>query len=469
MLRGSGEESAARSAGATPRDAAGACNPEGPGTAIGPMGRDGAGWMERGPRGSAGAGPADTGPGIIESPSRASVPSDVRILIDSPSVGPGRHRYAFVPFVALQGEHPPRDLRSTRGGGVLTSETGMTSTDKGLGPRQSAVLNAVVEEYIRTGEPVGSKTIVGRYRLGVSSASVRNDMAQLEDLLYLNQPHTSAGRIPTDRGYRYFVDTLENPVRLRAADRSIPREIAGTEGTLDDLLQRATDVVSRVTHYAAAVLAPRLSPARLRRIELVGLASRKVLVVVVTDSGRVEQGMATLDRDVAPAELERVGRDLNHDLYDARLADAHRLVATRAAESPARERALLAGVAESLKETLGASDRVYVGGAAHLAEQETFRRETLHHLYEVLERQSAMLGLLAEALAGPVSVKIGAEIGMPEMQECSIVAAPYAVGGDALGTIGIIGPTRMDYARAMAIAGAVARSIEQSLENLSGR
>lgn len=338
-----------------------------------------------------------------------------------------------------------------------------------LGTRQGTVLNAVVREYIRTGEPVGSKHVVSRYRLGVSSATVRNDMARLEELLYLVQPHTSAGRIPTDTGYRFFVDHLENPVRLEGTqERAVVEELAREPESLDDLLQRATEVLARLTRSAAAVLAPRLAPSRLRRLDLVRMAPRRLMVVLVADNGRVEQRIASLDRDLTTAALERVAAELNRDLENQRLEEARRRVQARMATASASDRTVLREVVEALAGTLTSEDRVYVGGAANLAEEQTFGRDTLHAIYDVLERQHAVLQLLAGALEGPTTVRIGSELPLEQMQACSLVVANYEVAGRPLGSVGIIGPTRMDYRRALAGTSAVARTLGRALDSFQG-
>lgn len=171
--------------------------------------------------------------------------------------------------------------------------------EEGIGARQGAILNAIVEEFIRSGEPVGSKNLVGRYRLTVSAATVRNDMSRLEDLGFLVHPHTSAGRIPTDLGYRFFVDRVPLPVGIdESQEQALERELAPVQSGIEELLQKASEILSRHTRQAAAVLAPRLSGAKLRHLDLVRLSSRLVLVVIVSDNGRVDKRLIELDEDV---------------------------------------------------------------------------------------------------------------------------------------------------------------------------
>lgn len=348
-------------------------------------------------------------------------------------------------------------------------------SDDALAPRQESILRALVREYIRTGEPVGSVELVRRYRLNVSSATVRNEMSRLEEIGYLAQPHTSAGRVPTDRAYRLFVDAIEPPLRLPRDDENLVHdELTREPESLEDLLHRATEVTSRITHQAAAVLAPRLAPSRLRNINLVLIGTHAATVVIVADNGRVEQRIIRFERVIEAQELEQVERELNRDLRDMRFEDARRTVADRLAAAPTTTKPVLAGVIEALDQTLVTESHVYVGGAANLAEEESFQRETLRRLYEVLERQSELLTLLAGALApvaggdaAPVVVRIGHELPMPAMRDCSIVVANYGFGETPAGIVGVIGPTRMDYRRVMAAAEAVARTLQDTLGQIS--
>ncbi|MBI4728141.1 MAG: heat-inducible transcription repressor HrcA [Acidobacteria bacterium] len=341
--------------------------------------------------------------------------------------------------------------------------------DDALAPRQQSILRALVREFIRTGEPVGSKELVHRYRLDFSPATVRGEMARLEEDEYLAQPHASAGRIPTDRAYRFFVDHLPAPGRLtKEEERAVHEELSREPESLDDLLQRASEMISRITHHAAAVLAPRLAPSRLRRIDLVGIGGRAVVVVIVADGGRVEERIVRLDRDVSAGALDRVGRDLNRDLLGRRLDEAHVRVAAHIAAATEPDREVLEAVAAALREALTVGARVYVGGTATLAEEESFRRETLQHLYEVIERQQVLLDLLAGALDRPFTVRIGSELPYRAMHPCSIVAANYGIADSPAGTVGVIGPTRMNYERAIAAAGAVARTLEGTLGAIAG-
>jgi heat-inducible transcriptional repressor len=331
-----------------------------------------------------------------------------------------------------------------------------------LGPRKSAVLHAVVEEYVRTGEPVGSETITERSGLGVSSATIRNEMAALEELGYLSHPHTSAGRIPTDAGYRHYVDTLPAGGRLREAQRrAIAAHFAEAILDLEEVLKGSVQLLGRLTQYAGLAVPPGASDEQIVRIELIDMGPT-LMVLAVGQHGRVDKQM--LDRPEglhagSIAETERRFQGLRGLTY----LDAQAQLLQLAASAPAEEHDLLLTVADVLRvATVGdRASHVVIGGVANLADEtQTWRRETLRRLFETLEREQEMLRVLQDvADADDVSVTIGAEHPSTGEWEASIVTAPFHAGETTVGTIGIVGPTRMDYLSAMASVRAVAKHL----------
>jgi heat-inducible transcriptional repressor len=344
-------------------------------------------------------------------------------------------------------------------------------TEQDIGTRQGAILNAIVHEFIRSGEPVGSKYLVGRFQLTVSSATVRNDMSRLEDLGFLAQPHTSAGRIPTDLGYRFFVDHVPQPVPLEQnKERALEKALASSPADIEEILQKASEVLSSYTRQAAAILAPQLTGSKIRHLDLVRLSPRLVLLVVVVDSGRVEKRVVELDADMNVNDLEAAQAELNKLLADARLADAKKIAAALASTAPAKQKQLMQGVGNALEDIVREESRVFVGGASNLAAAgDSFgESENVPRILEALERQTAIMKLLSGGLGEATSVRIGAEMPEDALQSCSVVMSSYVVGGTPLGTVGVIGPTRMDYEQAMAITRAVARTIQEHIESISG-
>ena len=335
-----------------------------------------------------------------------------------------------------------------------------------LGPRKLAVLQAVVEAYVRTGEPVGSETIAERAGLGVSSATIRNEMAALEELGYLSHPHTSAGRIPTDLGYRRFVDSLPPGGRLRDPQR---RAIAGffTEAIVDleEVLRGTTQLLSRLTQYAGLAVPPGIAEEPILRVELIDMGSA-VMVLVVGQHGRIEKTIVDRPAELDGRGLEALERRLGDAVRASTLRDAQAQALKLAGESHRAERDVLLAVADVLADMqqAGSSGHVFVGGVANLADEAAhWRRETVRRLFEALERESELLRLLRDTAAGPddVSVTIGAEHPSTGEWEASIVAAPFRAGSMQIGTVGVVGPTAMDYDTVVASVRAVARRLSE--------
>jgi heat-inducible transcriptional repressor len=342
---------------------------------------------------------------------------------------------------------------------------------KELSQRRAAILRALVTVYIRTGEPVGSEAIAVASGLGVSSATIRNELASLEDMGYLMQPHTSAGRAPTDLAYRYYVDLLPARPRLRDPERkAIVHFFDEALANVDEILRGTTQLLSRLTRYASLALAPSPRQMEIARAELVNLGTGTMLLVIF-DTGRVEKRMIDLPPEATDEDSERVSHALMEAFRGKNLPSAKAVAEERSRSGDAHERTILRRVAEALASMYEAAEaeHVVLGGVANIAAEETFqRRETLRQVYGVLERESAILRLLREAAATPpVSVMIGRENPVPEMWEASVIAAPYMAGHGSVGTIGVVGPTRMDYAAAISAVRAVADRLSAAVEALS--
>jgi heat-inducible transcriptional repressor len=341
-----------------------------------------------------------------------------------------------------------------------------------LSERKAAILHALVRLYIRTGEPVGSEALTAASGLGVSSATIRNELAALEELGYLTQPHTSAGRAPTDLAYRYYVDLLPARPRIRDAER---RAIVGffdeALADVDQILRGTTTLLSKLTRYASLALAPSPRDAIIARCELVNLGT-STLLLVVFDTGRVEKRLVDLADKLTPQQLEDISRSMTEAFHGKSAAAARDVAEDLARSKPGFERAGYARVAEALASIQLAAEveHLLLGGVANIAADETFhRRETLQRIIEALEHESEILRLLREAAdTPPIRVTIGRENPMPEMWETSLVAAPYAAGGGAVGMIGVVGPTRMDYGSAISAVRMVAERLSAAVEALRG-
>ena len=333
-----------------------------------------------------------------------------------------------------------------------------------LGRRKLAVLRAVVEEYVRSGEPVGSETIAERSELGVSSATIRNEMSALEELGFLSHPHTSAGRIPTDSGYRRYVDSLPPGGRLREQQR---RAIAGffteTMMDLEDVLRGTTRLLSRLTQYAGLAVPPSGPEETILRVELLEVGSA-LMILIVGQHGGVEKVLVERPAGLSSGDLGELERTLARAIGGKGFAEAQASVLRLAAESPEPQRDVMLSVSDLFAGIQNGSrtHHIVVGGVANLADEAAhWRRETVRRLFEALERESEMLHLLRDVTADDVSVTIGAEHPATEEWEASIVSAPFRAGDASLGTIGVVGPTAMDYVSVMASVRAVAKRLSE--------
>lgn len=332
-----------------------------------------------------------------------------------------------------------------------------------LDDRKAAILRAVVKEYIDTAQPVGSAHVARLGELQVSPATVRNEMARLERDGFLAHPHTSAGRIPTDKGYRFFVDDLREsqPGTLQPADRAQVQDFfARAHGELERMLQDTSKLLSNLTTYAALVVAPPHEGANVRSVQIVSLGARLAVAVAVLANGGVEK--ATIEVDEGTGE-ERVAAATAHLAAHA----VGRPLADDRPVPPSGDPAvdlLVAAARQALWDYHDSeADQVFIGGAARMAS--TFQAvETVRQVLAGLEQQYVLVSLLREALGdAQLMVAIGAEHGVDSLAECSIVVAPFEVDGSHAGTIGVLGPTRMNYPQAMAAVAIVSARLGRHL------
>ncbi|HEU4756711.1 MAG TPA: heat-inducible transcriptional repressor HrcA [Agromyces sp.] len=332
--------------------------------------------------------------------------------------------------------------------------------------RSLAVLRAIVQDYVASREPVGSKTIVERHHFGVSAATIRNDMAVLEEEELIAAPHTSSGRIPTDKGYRVFVDQLADIRPLTTAQRQAIETFLGESNDLDELLARTVRLVSQLTRQLAVVQYPSFQRARVRHVELVSLAPTRVLCILISDTGQVEQRLAELDQAVDEETLGRLRNRLNEVAAGLTMADAATALSaeTETADRAHAEvlRTLAATLADQAKFTR--SDRLVVAGAANLVRTEQDFAGNILGVIEAIEEQVVLLKLFGEmASEEGIVVSIGRENAAYGLGETSVVSSSFAIPGRDVSRLGIVGPTRMDYSASMAAVRAVARYLSRTL------
>ncbi len=340
----------------------------------------------------------------------------------------------------------------------------------GLDKRKAYILATVVYEYIATAEPVGSNTLTQKYNLGVSSATVRNELAELEAGGYLVQPHTSAGRVPSDSGYRTYVDDLMSPEPLAAEDRRrIRDELREASRELDEIIEQATRMLGRLSNNLAFVTKPQLDAQLFKHVQLIWLSPRTGVAIVVTSLGVGAQSLFEVARDMDADALTRLSNALNARLSNRPLreladADVAPLVEEIGLSDDVR-RAVMTALRSARQNE---SSAVASSGAQHLLDQPEFHDlRKMRSILRIVEEQKTLYDLVADEMATDApSVKIGGELGNDELADLSIVTVPYRFGDSALGMLSILGPRRMPYARLLALASGTAETLSERLSDV---
>jgi len=335
-----------------------------------------------------------------------------------------------------------------------------------LDDRKLEVLRAIVEDFVSTNEPVGSRALAERHGLGVSPATVRNDMAALEDEGYITHPHTSAGRIPTDRGYRLFVDRLSSVKPLSSPERRAIQSFLEGAVDLDDVVRRTVRLLSQLTHQVAVVQYPSLSRSSVRHLEIVHLAPNRLLLVLITDTGRVEQRVLQLPAELSADDVGQLRQAFGQRLHGAKLVDVPDALSDLPDAAPAGIRPVLTSLMAVVLETLveRPEERIALAGTANLTRHALDFPLTLRPVLEALEEQVVLLKLIGEANdPTTVHVKIGEENSVEGLRSTSVVTVGYGPEAGAYAGLGVLGPTRMDYPGAMTQVRAVARYVGELL------
>ncbi len=339
-----------------------------------------------------------------------------------------------------------------------------------LDGRKAYILATVVYEYIATAEPVGSQTLTQKYNLGVSSATVRNDMAELEAEGYLVQPHTSAGRVPSDAGYRAYVDQLMAPEELPVQERRrIRDELRDASRELDEIVENATRLLGRLSQNLAFVTKSQPDAQQFKHIQLIWLSSRTGVAIVVTSAGVAAQSLFELTTDVTPDDLTRLSNVLNAHLANRMLRDVLPAdVAACVAELGLHDE--LRGAVVTAMKSVGANEQpiVAAAGAQNLLDQPEFRDlRKLRSILKIIEEQKTLYDIVSDSLGSESpSVKIGRELHVDELDDLAVVTVPYRFGSHAVGMLSILGPRRMPYGRLMALASGTAESLSERLTDI---
>lgn len=338
-----------------------------------------------------------------------------------------------------------------------------------LSERQRVILEYVVEEYVARGQPVGSKALATQRGMAVSSSTVRSELAELEDLGYLTHPHTSAGRIPTDRGYRFFVDRLLESRAAKPSELSL--DLTSMRSEIDSALEATIEALSQVTHLLALATAPPLQTTVVRHVEVLRLQAQVVVVVIITSAGEVTKRLVVFDAPVDPGLVEWAREYLNEGLAGSRLGPRLLRGSFEDTGLPPRERMFLDALRPAFVELLEQGGQtMYMGGAAGLLDE--FRSEDIsafRHLLETLERRAALLDLVRATIDSKRTfVRVGSEFDDPAFAKLALVAAPYGLANRNLGTVSLLGPTRMDYPKAIGAVRAAAHHLSRFVEDVYG-
>jgi heat-inducible transcriptional repressor len=336
-----------------------------------------------------------------------------------------------------------------------------------VSPRGLEVLRVIVQDYVSSREPVGSKAIVDRHQFGVSAATIRNDMALLEEEELIVAPHTSSGRIPTDKGYRLFVDHLAEAKQISPSQKNSIDLFLNDSVDFDELLSRTVRLLSQLTNQVAIVQYPMLGVTRVRHVELVPLSIRRALCIVITDNGRVEQRLLDLDEDLSESELSELNSCINSQVAGKLLTDLSDSVSSLSSSVSPQLSSVTAHIATVLNDSIHANrqQKLVMAGTANLVRTEEDFTGSIYPVLDAIEEKVILLKLLSEMKADTheVAVSIGHEHSNSGLEQTSLLATGYTSSGESA-TLGLLGPTRMDYSNNIASIRAVARYLTRVLD-----
>ena len=336
-----------------------------------------------------------------------------------------------------------------------------------LDDRKFLILQAIIDDYITTAVPVGSRTISRKNGVGFSPATIRNEMSDLEELGYLAQPHTSAGRVPSAKAYRLYVDELMKRREVSPEEaRRIQDHLDKRASQVEDVIREAAQVLSDVTQYTAVVAAPTLNTTRVKRIQFVPVTDTSALMIVVTSAGLVKDTLIRVPSGLTPDHLYGISKMLTEQLQGRQLCEVREKLSDMY-EGLSEHRQLMADVLDELDKQLGGVRvPLAVGGRSNLLSYPEYSDvDKARSFLAALESRDKIYPLLQQTGGVEFTVRIGPEIDMPEFSDCSVVTATYRVGDNTAGTMGIIGPTRMDYARVVSVMNYMGKAISKLLSD----
>jgi len=340
-----------------------------------------------------------------------------------------------------------------------------------LNERKQKVLLAIIQDYIETAEPVGSRTIAKKFNLGVSPATIRNEMADLEELGYIEQPHTSAGRVPSERGYRYYVDYLMKDYSLTEEEENLIRsEFSRKAQDIGQVIQKTGQLLSQITHYTAMVVSPHMGSSKFKHIQLVEMAPTQAMIVIVMDNGTLHHRLIEVPENVTREDLDMISGILNAKLRGHTNESLRLTILKEIYFELSKHKKILELAMQLLEEslTMKSEDKIYLGGVFNILNQPEFHNvEKVKTLLGILEQEDLLYGLMTDnEQSNKVTVRIGGEIRNKDIKECSMVTAAYSLDGQKIGTIGVLGPTRMEYAKVISVVDFMTKNLSQTLERM---
>jgi heat-inducible transcriptional repressor len=341
-----------------------------------------------------------------------------------------------------------------------------------MGNRKRLILQAIIEDYISYAEPVGSRTISKKYLTGTSPATIRNEMSDLEDMGYIEQPHTSAGRIPSDKGYRLYVDKIMKQNTINEAQReAIKKEFIESLGEIDRLVKHASKLLSQMTQYTSIVMAPQFRRTSVKQVQLIRIDKATVLAVILTDAGILKNSVLRLRQDVTPDTLIRISNMLNDKLSGLDIEDLERFDLHDMLNDSMGHGEIIEQVVSELIQTLLYSDtsEVYHDGVSNILNLPEYSDiNKARNFLNIMEERELLFKVLND-VRGDVNVSIGSENKLEQFKECSLITATYKVNDKTIGSVGIIGPTRMEYSKAIAIVECMTKNLSEILTSILKR
>ena len=333
--------------------------------------------------------------------------------------------------------------------------------------RKRKILQAIVNDYVSTAEPVGSRTIAKKYQLGVSSATIRNEMSDLEDLGYIEQPHTSAGRVPSNKGYRYFVDCLMEKEYLLAQEKNYIRQsLANKVSEIEALLRQSCQMLSTLTNYTSMAIMPNDVSGKLESIRIVPVDPHQILLITIADTGMVSHRILEVPQPISVRELSELSAYLQRKLVGLDINQMNNTLLKVLLMQVGRHQEVLQAILDMIDQTLesAAEAKVFLGGTINMLKQPEFQDIVkVRNILAALEENQTIKGLLALGQGSGSHITIGDEIQHEHIHYCSMVSATYSIHGQVIGTIGVMGPVRMAYSKALTLVETVAEQISENL------